>query len=298
MAPHLPAPPGPTPSVRELPSGVVEMACFDDHGIFSITHLPATTPRGGVVVASPILAEQQRNYRREVLVSRALADAGMLVRRFHYPGTGNSAGEEPASMARLVDTATEAVEAVAARTSRVALLGTRFGALVAAAAAADLPGAPLVLWDPVIDGERFFREVFRAARMTALARGATRVPDRDFVLDALRRDGRYDVLGFTVTRRLYEDAARLHLPDLLGSSARPALVCQLGGSTPSRAMSDLVASLEELGVDVTLEIIGEAESWWATGGGGDYFRGEESRPLTTGLIRRTTAWFDAQWSRS
>ncbi len=290
---EIPARPG--PSVRELPSGAVEMACFDDHGVFSVTHLPAGTPHGGVVVTSPILAEQQKNYRREVLVARALADAGVLVRRFHYPGTGNSAGDEPSSMSKLVEAATEAVEAVTARVPRVALLGTRFGSLVAAAAAARITGAPLALWDPVADGARFFKEVFRAARMTAVARGAEEVPDRDHILDVLRREGRFDVLGFVVTRDLYDDTAGLRLPDLLGPGARPVLICQLGGSGPSRATNDLVADLEELGVDVTVGVVGEAESWWATAGGGDYFRGEEGRPLTGELIRCTTSWFDSVW---
>ena len=243
------------------------------------------------MVASPILAEQQKNYRREVLVARTLADAGVLVRRFHYPGTGNSAGDEPSSMETLVEAAREAVEAVAARAPRVALLGTRFGALVAAATAAHLPDAPLVLWDPVPDGARFFKEVFRAVRMTAVARGDKQVPDRDHILEALRTEGRFDVLGFIVTQELYEDAVGLRLPDLLGPGTRPALVCQFGGSGPARTISDLAAALENLGAAVTVEVVGEAE-------GGDYFRGEEGRSLTGELIDRTTSWFESLWGGS
>src|SRR5579864_3975497 len=58
--------------------------------LFATLHLPAGTPSSGVVICSPLFVEAERNYRREVLLGRCLAEHGVACVRFHYRGTGNS----------------------------------------------------------------------------------------------------------------------------------------------------------------------------------------------------------------
>ncbi len=72
--------------------------------ILGLTSLPAGSARAGVVICSPVFKEARTNYRREVLLSLALARAGIAAQRFQYRGTGNSGGDPflrpPASSAR------------------------------------------------------------------------------------------------------------------------------------------------------------------------------------------------------
>ncbi len=101
-------------------------------------------PPLGVLVCSPLHAEMQRNYRREVLLSRRLASAGAAVERFHYRGTGNSAGE-PGRLAldTMIEDGIAAVHHLQQRVGGVPLvvLGTRVGGLVAAAVAVGGEGS-------------------------------------------------------------------------------------------------------------------------------------------------------------
>src|SRR5215469_15071329 len=50
----------------------------------------------GAVICSPLWAEQMKNYRREVLLGRALAARGFVCARFHYRGVGHSRGDPQA----------------------------------------------------------------------------------------------------------------------------------------------------------------------------------------------------------
>jgi len=63
---------------------------------FTAVTSPEKATSVGVVVCSPLWAEQMKNYRREVLLGRALAVQGFVCARFHYRGVGNSGGNPSA----------------------------------------------------------------------------------------------------------------------------------------------------------------------------------------------------------
>ncbi|MDP8959415.1 MAG: alpha/beta hydrolase, partial [Actinomycetota bacterium] len=143
--------PGSSPAARRrlAGSGGWEEAWWfgpDGQRLFGFLHLPEGRPRAGIVVCSPLHAEFLRNYRREVLVARALAARGFAVQRFHYRGTGSSDGQaSEATYETMRQDALLAAGHVLERSgaTRLGFLGTRWGALVAAAGAAGFPGAPL-----------------------------------------------------------------------------------------------------------------------------------------------------------
>ena len=237
--------------------------------VFTCLHLPPRAARFGVVICSPVASEFEKNYRRESLLAWSLAARGVAVGRFHYRGAGHSDGATTAlSFESMVEDAHAAVAHFRSRTvvDRVAFLGTRLSALVAATVARDHPGAPVALWEPVAGGDQYFRDVFRAGFVTGLKRGRTTPPSTEEVIARLRADDWVDILGFTIGRRLYESAVGRSLEGELGAEARPLLVVQLSPTLKvQRPIGDLARRLEERGFPVDVRVIDEVEAWWFGG---------------------------------
>ena len=136
----------------------------EDHSLFGWLHLPAgrAPRRTAVVLCHPFGQEFMLAHRAFHGFARLLAEAGFATLRFDWWGTGDSHGD--LEEARL-ETWTRDV-ALAMRTVRervkcddVALAGMRLDATLAALAGADAPLAALLLWDPVVDGATFLREL-------------------------------------------------------------------------------------------------------------------------------------------
>jgi hypothetical protein len=253
----------------EPTTGGREIAEFFSVGggrMFAFTHLPSKPAKAAVVICSPVYAEFINNYRREVLLGRRLAELGFAVQRFHYRGQGNSEDETNMTFDSMMEDAEAAGERVRAVTGnlKMAFFGTRFGGLVAAANAAR-DGSPLAVWDPVLDASEYFREVFRARRIQSLRSGdraSARVADMH---ELLERDGSIPVLGYEITRGLYETSRHRTLERELGSSPKQALVVSLGTSPrASKTLTDLVRGWRANGCEVENQTLGQRESWWFT----------------------------------
>jgi predicted alpha/beta-hydrolase family hydrolase len=276
---------------RDPTTSVTEEAGFDGDRFF-VLHLPPT-PRLALVVCSPLHGEMQRNYRREVLLSRRLAAAGTAVERFHYRGTGNSAGE-PARLAleTMIEDGIAAVRHLQERAGEVpvAVLGTRVGGLVAAAVAAEEKASGLALWQPLVKGSSYLREAERAAMARVITNtGGERPPP---LHDILAAHGSADLLGERLYATLAASLETAQLSTLIGSQPRPVLLAQAGG--PDGLRGELARLADELGTkgfDVTSRPTGDAEVWWANPGG-DLFREEDAKPLTVELLRITSDWVE------
>jgi alpha/beta superfamily hydrolase len=189
--------------------------------LFGVYHA-ASTPgrRPGVVICPPFGQESLRAHRSLRELAGRLADAGMPALRFDYHGSGDSAGEpEEARLAEWVADAAAAVEELRETTGerRVALVGLRLGAAVAALAAGGLGEvAALVLWEPATDGSSHLAEL-RAAHTAWLhdhAPGASLVPD--------------EVLGFTLSAPFATELNELRLERLARVPARRVLLAASG----------------------------------------------------------------------
>jgi hypothetical protein len=128
--------------------------------IFGCRHMPAAGgATAGVVICPPTHSDAGINYHREARLGRWLARAGVATQRFHYRGTGDSdrLASPGTTFQTLVDDARQAADLLRERcgVERIGFLGTRVGALVAAKVAAEVEGAPLALWQPVIEPRRF-----------------------------------------------------------------------------------------------------------------------------------------------
>lgn len=164
----------------------------------------------GVVLVPPLLHEQPRSRRFIAEVASELAAMGLHCLRFDFLGTGDSSGggEELdfASMQRDLDLAAAHLRQSTGVT-RVVMLAWRASALAVQGwlergGAADL----VVLWEPVIDGEAWLRELV----VGDLQERALRPPPRAGVPRATDpSDGQ--LMGFPASERLRGDLARTRI---------------------------------------------------------------------------------------
>ncbi len=220
----------------------------------------------GVVVCSPLHMEANRTYRREHLLGWALARVGIPVQRFHYGGFGHSDGDPLAvGLDTLVDDTRWAADRLRSTTgvTHVTFLGIRLGAIVAAKAARDLPGSGLVLWEPVLDIDRYLHEVFRAFRLRGMRQGDVSGANAAELNDRLESASSIDVLGYDVTQRLRLSFAGSGLDDVLPDDPRRILVVQLGSKqTVRRETAALVERWHTRGHDVTATAVVDQTGWW------------------------------------
>ena len=155
--------------------------------IFGVHHPPGGDPRDhGIVLCYPFGQEYMRTHRAFRQLARLLSRAGFHVLRFDFTGTGDSHGEmDGVSLETWVGDVHHAVDELREQSgvSRIALVGFRLGALVAARYC-DVHGGidRLVAWDPVLCGAGYVRQLrseiaLDTPREPSLSLGSMILPD-------------------------------------------------------------------------------------------------------------------------
>lgn len=258
-------------------AGYTESVSYDDAGRLRFDVRPPGQPTATLVIASSLYAELQRNYRREVLLSRAAAAAGMAAVRFHYRGTGNSIVDVDVRLQSMID---DVLEVAGSIPGPVILVGTRVGALAVARARQRLD-VPAVLWEPVVDGSRWVEEVIRACLAREVAQGVG--VSADSIRSRWTSDGQVFVLGETVPSGIVDDVGGSDLvADLAGTA--PVQLVQMARNEKVRPdLERAKAAVEEKGAHVQVLAIVGRQTWWVNEGG-DLFRPVERDEATTALI--------------
>lgn len=266
--------------------------------MFGFLHRPGSEPRGGVVICSPLLAEFRKNYRREVLLSRLLSRCGFAVQRFHYRGSGHSDGESrDMTFDSMRADALAASEHLANEVgvSRVAFLGTRLGGLVAATASELHHGAPLVLWEPILDSSQYVRDVFRWRLISNVRERAGEPSSIGALTSELGRLGFVDILGYPLHETLFESVNGLNLVDVVDTGVRPILLIQMSRSPHLRTgYEDVIAKWSSLGFPVTGHVVPQEEAWWLTA---DDSREDEETEIVARPVQLTKDWLSGRFPR-
>ncbi len=137
--------------------------------LLGVHHPPqvAGGPARGAVLCNPVGQEYMRAHRALRLLASELTRRGFHVLRFDYFATGDSGGDsEEGTLAQWSADVATAVEELEenANLASVSLVGLRLGAALASLAAERRDDVErLVLWDPVVRGADYRRELFGGA---------------------------------------------------------------------------------------------------------------------------------------
>lgn len=237
----------------------------DEWGVFEVTYVPDGGARLGVVICSPILMEQSKTYRHEVLLARSLAARGIAVQRIHYRGTGHSGGDDAeVTHETMVEDTLAAAKRFVARTGvrRLGFVGTRWGALVAGAAIRRYPHGPLVLWEPVVDGAQYFRELVRARLVRELRLGHPTGASANTWQQELEQHGWTDILGYALHRPLLRSAQGVRLSQLLEGCVDQVLLVQfVRHGKPRSDMAQLAERLSARSGKVDVRSVNDEPAW-------------------------------------
>jgi alpha/beta superfamily hydrolase len=189
-----------------------------------------------VVLCNPLGYEAMSVHRTYRHLAERLAARGFLALRFDYEGTGDSSGrwDEPGRVRAWLDNIKAAADhaRALAGASQVALFGVRFGATLAAQAAAELKETDcLIQWAPVVSGRAHVREL-RAFRMIKPPKMSAPSPT----------DGREEIAGHSFSRETLADMSALDLLAQNARIARRALVL----SRNERSVADETRLVEHL----------------------------------------------------
>lgn len=227
----------------------------DGTSLFGVVHTPAGEPRPlAFVLSHPFGEEKLWAHRAFVSFARLLAARGHAVLRFDYRGCGDSGGElATSSLHSHIGDLAAAIDYLVRRqpvVRQVGLAGLRFGATIAALAAERatgqtrdlLTGAPLVLWDPVTDGEAWLGEMLRSHLSTQMAVFGRVVETRDVLRERIGRGEWINLDGYDLAAPLYDSCCA---KDLLDSTAKSfggaTLVTQIAANENQKPRVDLQA---------------------------------------------------------
>jgi len=281
------APPRPDPVEYEQP------LFFEAEGrpLYGVYHAPLRDRPGLPVLVHchGLGVEQIALYRAEVLSARALAAAGVAVFRYHARGHGDSTGDFSAvEFDGLVRDALAAAAEARRLSSRphTAWLGVRFGALVAARAVPlDPTTRALALWEPALQGLDYFRGQLRSMLFSQVAQGQRPDATVDQLLERLAGEGRLDVHGYYLHRRIVDSSRDEDLAGALASWRGPTLIAQIQNRARlGPRTAELVAMLEGHGAKVTTSVIRDEPGWHFT---------QNPAWECAELVHETCRWADA-----
>lgn len=234
--------------------------------LFGILHYCGRPGTGGGLVMCPPFAEEKLwSHRVYVSLARALCERGYSVLRFDYTGSGDSEGEfEKCTIETYLEDIRTALRELreAAGVKTAGLMGLRFGATLALLAAASLPapekGGPLILWEPVLDGAGYVRELLKINLATqAAVYRKIRHTTADLV-HLMEGGATVNVDGYELNHRLYMDMSGIDLLDGKTVYHGPALAVRIAGNEKNHA------EIERLGAalgNCQVAIVNEKPFW-------------------------------------
>jgi len=207
--------------------------------------------RGGIVLCPPFGLEGVCAGRTYRILADRLRERGFAVLRIDYDGTGDSAGSDvdPDRVAAWIDSVRKAANFMrSCGTAKVAIVGMRFGATVAAAAAGDCDLDSLVLWDPCVSGRSFLRE------QRALFAMKFAIESRD----ESGQQGSVEALGAMYWADTVRDMDKLAVDSFQGELARRVLLLTRPERRPNRAMTNRLSMPQVEWIDASgqQELIG------------------------------------------
>jgi hypothetical protein len=224
-----------------------------DQQIFTLQYPAEDHAQETVIVCPPAPQEIMRAQAALGQLAKRLQENGCHVLRFDYSNTGDSEGlSESASLDRWLQDILKVCAFAKERFpgTKISLMGLRLGAALALRASQHVQVERLVLWDPIVDGIHYLREMESShARMFFISPIEPPFPSW--------RYGKEQCWGFPWSESWRSQIAAIS-PSLLIPRAQKTHII-LSATDP--VVRNSSQSWEKLGIRIDLQHVGEPMHW-------------------------------------
>jgi exosortase A-associated hydrolase 2 len=233
---------------------------------FALLNRPRGKECGAILYVHPFAEEMNKSRRMAALAAHALSEDGWLVLRCDLRGCGDSDGDfSDASWQGWQDDLTFWTDWLRNETGDPPIIWTlRAGALLTNSwAENNRVSPPLLLWQPVINGQRYITQFLRlrAAAQMLDARQTTGVVAE--LRETLATGNSVSVAGYTLNPEiaLPLSEARLSFTETYASAVSVIDISSRADASPSPATNALVENLRNLGVETRLSTASGPPFW-------------------------------------
>jgi pimeloyl-ACP methyl ester carboxylesterase len=225
--------------------------------LFGVYHPPASLNARdtGIVLCYPVGHEYIRCHRAFLRLSMFLSSIGFHVLRFDYGGCGDSEGScEAGTLSQWITDISTAVDELkgGCDIDRICLVGLRLGgglSIKAAVERGDIDG--LVLWDTVVNGSAYMRELRKHHREWIQGSFAKSLSMGD--------DCRFsEILGFPLTDRMIKEIEEIDLLSLRRKPAKNIFIIETDNEVDRNIFREHLLSVD---ARVYHEFIQEPQVW-------------------------------------
>ena len=235
--------------------------------LLGFLHRPTSATRStGIIFCPPFAEEKNMSHSVVVKTARMFAEHGFPVLRFDLSGCGDSEGEfSEATLEDWQEDLSQAVSILFKETDveHYALWGLRLGAGLALLHTARHKDVSfLILWQPVIDFAEHIQQFLRRKISSQISRKEHNISPISKTVRQLEGQGVVHVIGYPVTRRLYDGFNAVGKYPYQVTPLIPTLLLSISlMERPAFSMKQYSDRLLESGAPVRFEHV-TAEPFW------------------------------------
>ncbi|MES9939887.1 MAG: alpha/beta hydrolase [Candidatus Thiodiazotropha sp. 6PLUC1] len=192
----------------------------DGERIFTVEHHPQESkPERAYIFVHPFAEEKLWSHRVYVSTARAFCDKGVFVARFDFRGHGDSDGEflDSSLEGHISDlnSVIDHVKSICPSATTIGLLGLRLGGTIAVITAESRDDIDeLILWDPVLSGDRYMQEILRSNLAAQMAvKGKVEIT-RDDLIEQMKSGQPINIEGYYLRYPYFEELSSIDLVKL------------------------------------------------------------------------------------
>jgi len=236
--------------------------------LFGVYHSPSQDTRNtGIVLIHPFAEEKLWAHRVLVNFARFLAAKGYSCLRFDFMGHGDSEGGFEAATVETrvsnIECAVNKLREISPLVTEVGLVGLRFGATLAALKAQQSRDiAWVVLWEPVVNGEKYMQQILRSNLATQSAIYKEIRYTREDLIDKLKSGNTINIDGYPLAWEFFSQASAVDLSDHNRMFVKRSLGVQIHDR--KKNFSNEMTKLKKVSENMTIKLVKEKPFWRET----------------------------------
>ncbi|MES9832890.1 MAG: alpha/beta hydrolase [Candidatus Thiodiazotropha sp. DIVDIV] len=193
---------------------------MDGERIFTVEHHPhESKPTKAYIFIHPFAEEKLWSHRVYVATARAFCDQGVFVARFDFRGHGDSDGEFSDSSLdghlKDVNAVIDHVKSICPSVTSIGLLGLRLGGSIAVLTANSRDDVDeLILWDPVLSGDRYMQDILRSNLAAQMAVKGKVETTREDLIQQMKSGQPINIEGYYLKYPYFQELSSIDLLSL------------------------------------------------------------------------------------